>query len=119
MAKSFSVQMQEILDEVQNDTRAAIEQALEKTPKAMSKELRSTSPRNTGDYAKGWTVEKGDKLSRTVYNKNAPGLTHLLENGHVISNKRGKFGRAPAHKHIEPATDKYTDEFVREIENSL
>ena len=78
MGKSFAVQMQEIFNDVQNDAREAIDRALEKVPDATSKDLRNTSPKNTGDYSKGWTVSKGNKLSRIVYNKTAPGLTHLL-----------------------------------------
>ena len=51
---------------------------------------KSGSPSDTGEYRKGWAVkkteEKSGKLVLTVYNKNKPSLTHLLEKGHA---KRG------------------------------
>ena len=69
--------------------------------KALRNISKETFPNGTGDYAKGWTVDKGAKKRRQVkystviYNK-LPGLPHLLENGHA---KRGG-GRVAGRPHI-------------------
>ena len=64
--------------------------------------LRQTSPKDTGDYQKGWSIKKTresqSKVSYVIYNKNKPGLTHLLENGHAKING----GRVEGIKHISP-----------------
>lgn len=84
--------------------------------------LKNTSPKKTGKYARAWKVktEKGsaniDKV--VVYNKRYQ-LTHLLENGHVVRNKKGTYGRAPAQPHIAPVNEWAADELPREIEREL
>lgn len=71
--------------------------------KECAKEIASKSPKDTGVYAKGWThkvlYEKGNDIRVTVYNKNKPTLTHLLENGHALANGGRKNGKP----HIRPA----------------
>lgn len=89
-----------------DDVTEAIEKEVDQTSKEMMQEIRNTSPRKVGNYAKGWTRKKegeGGKVKYTIYNKNKPYLTHLLENGHA---KRGG-GRVAARPHIRPAYDKY------------
>lgn len=66
-------------------------------------------------YADGWTTEaKQDKegiYSVKVYNETDWQLTHLLENGHLISNKRNGAGWASAHPHIAPAFNDVKNKF--------
>ena len=105
--------MAAILDEVQFVADAAKEKSTKKAATETRKILKATSPkRYRGKYASGWATKnlsEGQVTTFVVYNKKVPGFTHLLENGHVIRNKKGKFGRAPAHKHIEPAADQGGD----------
>ena len=65
--------------------------------------IRSASPRDTGEYASGWTdkvaYESGEALRMRVYNRKKPQLTHLLEHGHA---KAGG-GRVDGRPHIGPA----------------
>lgn len=62
------------------------------------------------DYAKNWKVKvrrskkKGNEY--IVYNKDTYRLTHLLENGHLITNKRGGIGWSAPRPHIKPSFDK-------------
>jgi hypothetical protein len=68
-----------------------------------------------GGYSKGWRIQR-DGNGYIVHNGKYPGLTHLLEHGHVIKNQYGEYGRAPAIVHIKPVEDeeaqKYYDDFA-------
>lgn len=64
------------------------------------------------EYKQGWTVrtsKRGVLITSIVYNKDKPGLTHLLEHSHVIKNQFGTYGRtSPGHgqiEHIGPAEE--------------
>lgn len=60
----------------------------------------------TGKYADGWTSERhfaNGAAGYVVRNKNEPGLTHLLEYGHVCRNQYGTWGRVPGRVHIRLA----------------
>lgn len=98
--ESYSEEMKEL-------TFRCAKQAADETRRL----LKATSPRMTGAYAGGWSVKKG-KDSYTVYNKN-PGLTHLLEKGHVTRNGTGRtYDPTPAHPHISDAEIFGTERFV-------
>ena len=97
------------------DVSEAIDQAARDTAKAMAKDLRETSPKDTGEYAKGWTYRKEAPGSYRVYNKKKPQLTHLLEHGHA---KRGG-GRVEGRPHIKPAEERHLPGFERKVEQIL
>ena len=85
--------------------------------------LKNTSPVKTGDYAKTWTIdEKKDVYQRyyycTIWNDKNYRLTHLLENGHIIANKRGGVGWASAHKHIGKAYRQIRNPLIRAVEKA-
>lgn len=114
--KDFSVQMGDILKEITDNVEESIDIALKKVPQKLVKRLRSTSPsRKSGRYAKGWTVKRLDKRSAVVYNATLPGYTHLLENGHVIRNQYGEYGRTKPIKHIAPAEEEAIEDFINEL----
>lgn len=104
---SVSYQMDEILTTYTNEVNRVMEQTIEEEAKDTVKELKSSSPvraRGTkkGAYARSWKVTKrGDTY--IVHNAKHYRLTHLLENGHVVRNAKGTYGRAKPIKHIEPA----------------
>lgn len=50
-----------------------------------------------------------------VYNKEHYRLTHLLENGHIIKNAYGTYGRTAPRPHVKPAYDKIKDKFIDEM----
>lgn len=74
--------------------------------KAMSEELRDTSPRSNNKgrhYATGWTFDQ-DGMDTIVYNKSSKApLSFLLENPHLSPG--GKIVREQPH--IGPAFDKF------------
>ena len=117
-AISFYDQMKDILDEVQDDVDEAAQKAVRKAATETRKILKEKSPRDKrGKYANGWatkTIDDGSlKPAVVVYNRKLPGLTQLLEKGHVISNQNGEFGRSPAHRHIAPAERQGTEIFEK------
>ena len=117
MAKTGSVtaQMTELLDEVDKEVQQSAKKGIDGVSKESAQKLRNTSPVKTGSYAKGWSTKKQGDMDVVVYNRTDYQLTHLLENGHVIRNKKGTYGRAPAHKHIKPVEEWAIDELPRII----
>lgn len=117
--KSISIQMKQILDEYTDEVNDVLHEAAKTTADEAEDRLHITSPRKTGDYAAGWEVKQEGKYDYIVHNSTNYQLTHLLENGHVIRNKKGTYGRAPAHKHIKPVETWANREFQRKIEEGL
>lgn len=84
-----------------------------------AKTLRSVSPRKSGDYAGGWTYKVEKKrlgAEGVIYNKDRPGLAHLLEFGHVTRNGTGRvFDDTPAHPHIKAVEE----QIITDLEKSI
>lgn len=122
--KSVEKQISEVLDKYMDDVREVVEESAKEAGKYATRELRRTSPRNTGEYATGWAsklVKEGKIFTVITYNRKKPGLTHLLENSHVIRNQFGEYGRtSPGNgqeKHIsatEEQSNRKFEEIVRE-----
>lgn len=104
------------LQEYSSDVIDGIDEASEKISKNAVKKLKQDSPKNTKKYSKGWAVKTekkyGETNSHIIYNKNKPGLTHLLEYGHA---KRGG-GRVEGKSHIGPVEEQVINEFTAEVE---
>ena len=122
-SNSLTVQIQKVFEEYTVEVKRATNNAADVVAKQAASKLKSTSPRKTGDYAKGWAIkrERGTAGINTVivHNKTDYQLTHLLENGHVVRNKKGTYGRAPARKHIQPVEEWANSELPLEIEREL
>lgn len=122
MAKteSVSLQMKELLDDYVEEVQKVTDEAIKDVAAESVEKLRNTSPKGaSGRYARGWTVKKDGKFVRVVYNKTDWQLTHLLENGHVIKNQFGTYGRAPAIKHIAPVEEWAASELPLKISRGL
>lgn len=106
MSKNISINnlgsaIQDVLEEYQEKVEETVKEVLPKVGKEAVKELKSTSPKRTGRYAKGWKSEVEETrigTTVTVYNSDRYQLTHLLEKGHA--NRGG--GRTAARPHIRP-----------------
>ena len=108
------------LAEYSQDVVEKVNISSEKIGKEAVKQLRQTSPKKTGKYAKSWTMTTeravGQPHRRIVHAK-APHyrLTHLLEHGHA---KRGG-GRVEGKPHIRPAEEMVIREFMAEVEEVI
>ena len=80
-----------------------MKEAVREAGNTVRDEIREKAPKDTGIYAKSWTVKKqretSSSLSLTVHSRNRYQLAHLLEFGHA---KRGG-GRVSAKAHIADA----------------
>lgn len=95
-----------------------------KVAKEMVDELRENSPKRSGDYAKGWkskvTKDKEFEFEASVYNARKPGLTQVLEFGHVIMNgTRRVLGEVEGIEHIYPAREHAEDKLTKGTKVSI
>lgn len=112
---SVEVQMQKLLEQFDKDVQKAMDESMKQVAKESVSKLKSSSPRKTGKYARGWTTKQIDKNGIVVHNSKHYQLTHLLENGHVIRNKYGTYGRTSGIKHIQPVEQWASDELPLRI----
>lgn len=110
-------EIDKILDEYNERIFDGVQDSVEAVTKAGAKAVKKEAQSKfggTGKYAKGWTskVEKSRTDAQDViYNKNTPGLPHLLEHGHA--NRGG--GRTPGREHIKPVEDMIIKEFEQKV----
>lgn len=109
--ESIEIQLKKILDEYTEEMAAEANTAFKEVGKQTKDDLKTRSDqlfhhKAQKHYADGWRYKvtgKGLDLVMTVYNATKPGLTFLLENGHMILIRGKNYGRSIAFKHIEPA----------------
>lgn len=124
MAESITAQMDKILGEFIEGVQDKTNKTTKATAQETVKQLKATSPKRPGGgrYAKGWAVKDesaGQLSSFRVYNRTDYQLTHLLENGHIIRNKKGTYGRTAPIKHIEPAADEGAVTLERKLREAI
>lgn len=90
-----------------------------------AKDLKRISPRGvrrSNTYAQGWTTRvifsSDHGYGVEVWNATNYQLTHLLENGHQIVNKRGGVGWASAQPHIDIAYQNIKRPFERAMQKA-
>lgn len=97
IVKELSAWSKEIVGALKEEVQAVAEDT--------AKELRQTSPKRRGAYARDWaskvTYDDWQDIRVTVYNKRHYQLTHLLENGHAKVNG----GRVNGIPHISVAEE--------------
>ena len=115
MTSAIMEGLQEYADLATDD----LKQSVKKAGKTVKDEIAQTAPKDTGKYAKSWTVktqkETSNSLEVVVHSKNRYQIAHLLEHGHA---KRGG-GRVAARPHIAPAEEKAIETLEREVEKAL
>ena len=123
---SIAIQMDRILDQYDKEVKKVTDESIEKVSKEAVRKLKNTSPKGTPHrrrYAEGWRKKKTKGRNGidevTVHNATNYQLTHLLENGHIIRNAKGTYGRTNGIKHIKPVEEWAQDELPQEIERRL
>lgn len=115
LADAVMENLMEYADIASNDVKKAVRKA----GNTARKEIAAGAPRDTGAYAKSWSVkttkETSSALQVTVHSKNRYQIAHLLEHGHA---KRGG-GRVAARPHIASAEETAAEQLERDIERSL
>lgn len=121
----FAEAVTEILQTYANTTADEMNEIADSVSKEAVNRLKETSPRKSGAYARGWT-RKADKSKDvneyTVYNKDKPQLTHLLEKGHAVKpepKNPGKKARVAGKEHIAPVEEWASEEMVKRAVNKL
>ena len=115
LAKEIMDGLKEYADLATDDVKKAVRKA----GNSVRKDISESAPKDTGKYAKSWTVKKtketSNSLEVTVHSKNRYQRAHLLEHGHA---KRGG-GRVSARPHIAKAEESAIEVFEKEIDKAL
>lgn len=115
-----------VLNDFSNATNETVDNAANTAAKHAKATLRDTSPRLTGEYAKGWEIKTESKAKTSgrakviVHNRTNYQLTHLLENGHakvVWGHRTG--GKVEGKTHIKPVEETAKDEFIQLIRSGV
>jgi len=117
----------EILNVYNENVQQAIVEAIRNVTKEGKAKVKAASPKRSGAYARGWTstvTAKDGQASSRIYNKAYPGLTHLLENGHVVRNGTGRIGQGKKTTvkgitHIGPVNDAVQRDIEKAIEEAI
>lgn len=119
MANSNSIlDIKDILNDYSDEIQEAITQEAIKVAKDGAKELKSTSPKKTGSYRKGWrvkTVKRKGYVECVIHNATDYQLTHLLEKPHATRNG----GKTTPKVHIKPVEEKCIKTYEKSIERII
>lgn len=100
MSDELTIKLEAVLNEYTSEVIEALDKAQEEQATETVAELKSTSPKKTGKYSRGWGKTKEGRTT-IIHNKRHGSLTHLLEFGHATVNG----GRTRAFPHIKPAEE--------------
>lgn len=125
----FADEVNKILKTYANTTAERMNEITDSVSKEALKQVRQNSPvrktKGGGRYKKGWT-RKADKKKAvneyTIYNKDRPQLTFLLEKGHKVKpdpKRPGKKTFVEGREHIGPAEDWARQEMIRRAVDEL
>ena len=105
------------LQEYSQDVTEKMKKEVQDAGTLCRKELRVSSPKLTGSYAKGWrkktAYEDSKEIRVQVYNATDYQLTHLLEHGHVLVSYGKVRGTVGAKPHIGPAEEKIEKQLLK------
>lgn len=107
-----------ILDDYRESVEETVRETVKDTAKTAVKELKASKVGNAHRYQKGFTSKIESTRYSTeavIYNAKAPGLTQLLEKGHLKRNG----GRTQAFPHIAPVEREAVKELPEELERKL
>lgn len=115
---SFSSEIQKILKEYGEDVQKIADEEVVEVSKEAVKKLKKESPKDSGEYAKGWKMKKEETrfgVETTAYNSTHGWLVHLLEHGHAKKNG----GRTEAKPHVGPVQNWAEKEILKRLKEKL
>ena len=115
---NFSKEIEDILTKYGEEAQKIVDEEVESVSKEAVKKLKKESPKETGEYRKGWKLKKKETrfgIETTVYNSTHGFLVHLLEHGHA---KKGG-GRTAAQPHVGPVQDWSEKEILKRLNEKL
>lgn len=121
----LQAEIKKLLNDYGDEVTLLMNEELDQLAKEAKKKITSNSRKAVkgSRYYRGWAIDKTDtaKLfkSYTLFNKNQPSLTHLLEFGHDVVRKGRKVGRAGPHPHIAPVNDWIVSELPKRIKRLI
>lgn len=113
-SNNFTQEILRYLKDYTDDVKDEVKKASKEIAKESAQKLKTSSPKKSGKYRKGWTSKKVNEV-QVVHNKTRYQLTHLLEKGHASRNG----GRVGAIVHIKPVEENAIREFERRIEEAV
>ena len=126
---NLASEINKILDEYADDVDGNMDQICKRIGQKGAQALRNESLDKFPDsgkhkrrYGSTWktTVERRRLYTLVTIHNAQPGLPHLLEYGHVVSNGTGRnLGQASAHTHILTVEQRLIKEFETEVKTKL
>lgn len=102
------------LQEYTSEVEEGLEKSKLKVARRAVSTLKDTSPKDSGEYAKGWgSLKRG--TNRIIRNRTKPGLTHLLEKGYA----KVSGGRTAAIPHIKPVEEQVIKDYESEVKKVI
>ena len=104
MAADISSQITEAMQQYSGIVSDTVETILKDIGKEAGQRVKAASPKNTGEYRRGWKVSTeriNGTISVTVHNKTKYRLTHLLEDGHKTRNGESRVRPQPHIRQVE------------------
>ena len=99
-----------------------IKEVVKDVGKKARTELKRTSPKRSGEYAKKWSMkvakENSTSVEVVVYDKRYS-LVHLLEKGHQLRKGGRSIGEVKPMEHVAPAQEKLEIELEKGIKEVL
>lgn len=114
MKNNIADQIEKIVKDYTSNLKKDLKKDFEEIIKRGLKKISDDSPKDKGNYAKGWVSDKRNEII-TIYQKNEAGLTHLKEDG--FKHVGGK--KIKAVEHIEPTREWIEDEAYKAIDKRL
>lgn len=120
----FTVAVSDIIQEYSDEVVKAMPDAVKKAAKEGVKALKSAAASAVGgttyknSFKSKATQTSSDLTEYTIYSSRYQ-VAHLLEHGHVVRNKYGVYGVAPAHPHWATAEEKANEILEEEIQKAM
>lgn len=115
----------ELMKEMERYSKACSEEVKEVIKDAGKKartELKRTSPKRSGEYAKKWSMkvakENSTSVEVVIYDKRYS-LVHLLEKGHQLRKGGRSIGEVKPIEHVAPVQEKLETDVEKGIKEVL